>query len=59
MSYIALTRFADLHDGKHIYEAGDFYPRPGFNVSHEGNTRQERRSAQGRAQGAKEGIMRD
>ena len=30
MSYIVLTRFADLRDGNHIYEAGDDYPRPGY-----------------------------
>lgn len=35
MSYIVLTRFADLQDGNRIYEAGDTYPRPGFDVSPE------------------------
>ena len=30
MSYIVLTRFADLRDGNRIYEAGDEYPRPGY-----------------------------
>ena len=30
MSYVVLTRFADLKDGKHIYEAGDEYPRLGY-----------------------------
>ena len=35
MSYIVLTRFADLQDGNRIYEAGDTYPRPGFDVSKE------------------------
>lgn len=30
MSYIALTRFADLRDAKHIYKAGDVYPRLGY-----------------------------
>ena len=30
MSYIALTRFADLRDENHIYEAGETYPRPGY-----------------------------
>ena len=30
MSYIAVVRFADLKDGKHIYEAGDDYPRLGY-----------------------------
>lgn len=28
--YIALTRFADLQDKKHIYEAGAEYPRLGY-----------------------------
>lgn len=35
MSYTVLTRFADLQDGNRIYEAGDTYPRPGFDVSTE------------------------
>ena len=35
MSFIVLTRFADLQDGNRIYEAGDTYPRPGFDVSPE------------------------
>lgn len=35
MSYVVLTRFADLQDGNRIYEAGDNYPRPGFDVSDE------------------------
>ena len=35
MRYIAITRFADLQDGRRIYEAGDEYPRPGFSVSAE------------------------
>lgn len=35
MSYIVLMRFADLQDGNRIYEAGDTYPRPGFDVSPE------------------------
>ena len=30
MSYIVLTRFADIQDRNHIYEAGDEYPRPGY-----------------------------
>ena len=30
MIYVALMRFADLRDGKHIYEAGATYPRPGY-----------------------------
>ena len=30
MIYVALMRFADLRDGKHIYEAGAIYPRPGY-----------------------------
>ena len=33
--YIVLTRFADLQDGNRIYEAGDTYPRPDFDVSPE------------------------
>lgn len=32
MSYIVLMRFADLQDGNRVYEAGDTYPRPGFDV---------------------------
>lgn len=35
MSYVVLTRFADLQDGNRIYEAGDNYPRLGFDVSPE------------------------
>lgn len=35
MSYIVLTRFADLQDGNRIYEAGDEYPRLGFDVTPE------------------------
>lgn len=35
MSYIVLMRFADLQDDNRIYEAGDTYPRPGFDVSPE------------------------
>lgn len=35
MSYVVLMRFADLQDGNRIYEAGDEYPRPGFEVSME------------------------
>ena len=35
MSYIVLMRFADLQDGNRVYEAGDTYPRPGFDVSPE------------------------
>lgn len=33
MIYVVLTRFADLRDENHIYEAGDTYPRPGLDVS--------------------------
>lgn len=33
--YKALVRFADLKDGKRIYEAGEEYPRPGFVVTPE------------------------
>lgn len=35
MSYIVLMRFADLQDDNRIYEAGDEYPRPGFDVTPE------------------------
>jgi hypothetical protein len=35
MGYIVLMRFADLQDGNRVYEAGDTYPRPGFDVSPE------------------------
>lgn len=35
MSYIVLTRFADLRDGSRVYEAGENYPRPGLDVSPE------------------------
>lgn len=35
MTYKVLTRFADLQDGKRIYEAGERFPRPGFSVSEE------------------------
>lgn len=30
--YKALVRFADLQDGNRIYEAGETYPRLGFDV---------------------------
>lgn len=33
--YIVISRFADLQDHNRIYEAGDTYPRPGFDVSPE------------------------
>lgn len=33
MTYITVARFADLKDNNHIYEAGEQYPRPGFEVS--------------------------
>lgn len=33
MTYKAATRFADLTDNRHIYEAGDTFPRPGLSVS--------------------------
>lgn len=33
--YVAIVRFADLTDGKRIYEAGDTFPRPGLNVTPE------------------------
>lgn len=35
MSYIVLTRFADLQDGNRVYEAGDTFPRLGHTVSPE------------------------
>ena len=33
--YVTLQRFADLKDHNRIYEAGETYPRPGFDVSAE------------------------
>lgn len=30
-----ITRFADLEDGKHLYEAGDTFPRRGKTVTKE------------------------
>lgn len=33
--YVVIVRFADIEDGKHIYEAGDTFPRPGLNVTKE------------------------
>lgn len=33
--YVAIRRFADLTDGKRLYEAGDVFPRPGLNVTPE------------------------
>ena len=33
--YVAILRFADFQDHNRIYEAGDSYPRPGFDVSAE------------------------
>ena len=33
--YVAIERFADLMDGKRLYEAGDAYPRLGLNVTPE------------------------
>lgn len=33
--YVAILRFADLQDHNRIYEAGETYPRPGFDVSAE------------------------
>lgn len=33
--YVVIERFADLQDRNRIYEAGDTYPRPGFDVSPE------------------------
>ena len=31
----AIERFADLQDGKYIYDAGDDYPRKGLEVTEE------------------------
>lgn len=33
--YVAIKRFVDLTDGDHIYNAGDVYPRDGFEASRE------------------------
>ena len=33
MQYRAVMRFADLNDGKHLYEAGDIFPREGLTVT--------------------------
>ena len=33
--YKALTTFADLEDGEHIYHEGDEFPRTGVKVSKE------------------------
>ena len=33
--YVALEPFADLQDDKHVYHAGDTFPRAGFSVSDE------------------------
>nr|DAT82566.1 MAG TPA: hypothetical protein [Caudoviricetes sp.] len=33
--YVAIKRFVDLTDGDHIYNAGDVYPRDGFEPSRE------------------------
>lgn len=33
MTYRVLHDFADLQDGKHLYRAGDSFPRPGLAVS--------------------------
>lgn len=33
--HVVIERFADLQDHNRIYEAGDSYPRPGFDVSAE------------------------
>lgn len=35
MKYIAAVRFADLEDGRHIYEPGEEFPRLGLSVSDE------------------------
>lgn len=33
--YVAIKRFVDLTDGDHTYNAGDVYPRDGFEPSKE------------------------
>ena len=33
--YVAIKRFVDLTDDDHIYNAGDVYPRNGFEPSRE------------------------
>ena len=33
--YVAIKRFVDLTDDDHIYNAGDMYPRDGFEPSRE------------------------
>lgn len=33
MRYRAAAEFADLQDGKHLYKAGDEFPRQGLTVS--------------------------
>lgn len=35
MKYKAVVRFADLEDGRHIYEPGECFPRLGLCVSDE------------------------
>lgn len=35
MIYKAVVRFADLQDGRHIYEPGDTFPRSGLSVPDE------------------------
>lgn len=35
MNYIVIERFADLQDGKRIYEPGESYPRLGLVVTRE------------------------
>lgn len=32
MPYRVIAQFADLMDGKHLYNAGDTFPRAGFTV---------------------------
>lgn len=31
--YMAVTRFADMQDANRIYEAGETYPRPGYDAT--------------------------
>ena len=35
MTYRATTRFVDLQDGRHLYNAGDTFPRTGLSVTPE------------------------
>lgn len=35
MGYVVIVRFADLKDGKHLYEVGDKFPRRGKTATKE------------------------